>query len=587
MPTLTQTAAPTGRQPSEDFFTTWDGMRLFFRAWPARIPANKAIVLVHRGHEHSGRFQDLVDRLALDDIAVFAWDSRGLGRSPGVRSDAESFSCLVRDLDAFVRFVSREHSVSIENIAVVAHSVGAVVAATWVHDYAPPIRALVLAAPALRVRLYVPFALSFLRVQHLLRPGSFVQSYVKAAMLTHDPEERKSYQEDKLITRAISVRILIGMYDAATRLLRDASAIRTPTLVLSSGADWVVRTPAQREFFNRLSSPVKVMRDYPGFYHDLLHEKDRHLPIGEIHDFLTARFTQPPAPPSLLEGQANRADYERLSSPAPLPERLFWKAQRLFLQTAGRLSQGIRMGWTSGFDSGESLDYVYRNQPQGSTALGRLIDRIYLESPGWRGIRRRRTNIETLLTQAIRQTHAEGRPVRILDVAAGLGRYVLETIAAMPRGIPIEAHLRDWDPRNLEQARDLAQSLDLPQVTFAQADAFDRDALAAVEPRPTIVLVSGLYELFPDNAKVQRSLEGIAAALPEGGLLLYTNQPWHPQLDMIARVLDNREGKPWIMRCRPQAEMDQLVRSAGFERLELLTDDDGIFTVSLARRLRS
>ena len=53
---------------------------------------------------------------------------------------------------------------------------------------------------------------------------------------------------------------------------------------------------------------------------------------------------------------------------------------------------------------------------------------------------------------------------------------------------------------------------------------------------------------------------------------------------MIARVLDNREGKPWVMRCRPQREMDALVRRAGFEKLETLLDADGIFTVSLARR---
>jgi hypothetical protein len=38
------------------------------------------------------------------------------------------------------------------------------------------------------------------------------------------------------------------------------------------------------------------------------------------------------------------------------------------------------------------------------------------------------------------------------------------------------------------------------------------------------------------------------------------------------------------MRCRPQAEMDALVRAAGFEKLEMLMDPDGIFTVSLARR---
>jgi alpha-beta hydrolase superfamily lysophospholipase len=40
---------------------------------------------------------------------------------------------------------------------VVAQSVGAVLAVTWVHDYAP-IRCLVLASPAFKVKLYVPFA---------------------------------------------------------------------------------------------------------------------------------------------------------------------------------------------------------------------------------------------------------------------------------------------------------------------------------------------------------------------------------------------------------------------------------------------
>ena len=36
---------------------------------------------------------------------------------------------------------------------------------------------------------------------------------------------------------------------------------------------------------------------------------------------------------------------------------------------------------------------------------------------------------------------------------------------------------------------------------------------------------------------------------------------------MIARGLTNRDGKPWVMRRRTQAEMDELVRAAGFEKI--------------------
>jgi hypothetical protein len=54
---------------------------------------------------------------------------------------------------------------------------------------------------------------------------------------------------------------------------------------------------------------------------------------------------------------------------------------------------------------------------------------------------------------------------------------------------------------------------------------------------------------------------------------------------MIARCLINRDGKPWVMRRRTQAEMDALVRAAGFEKVTQEIDRWGIFTVSLARRV--
>jgi len=124
-------------------------------------------------------------------------------------------------------------------------------------------------------------------------------------------------------------------------------------------------------------------------------------------------------------------------------------------------------------------------------------------------------------------------------------------------------------------------------VTAELGNAFDREALASITPRPTIAIVSGLFELFPGNAGVSESLRGLAEVLEPGGYLVYTNQPWHPQMEFIARVLRNREGDPWIMRRRTTAEMDQLVSVAGFEKSEMAVDEWGMFTVSLARRTES
>ena len=54
--------------------------------------------------------------------------------------------------------------------------------------------------------------------------------------------------------------------------------------------------------------------------------------------------------------------------------------------------------------------------------------------------------------------------------------------------------------------------------------------------------------------------------------------------EFIARVLRNREGQPWIMRRRTTAEMDQLVRASGFEKIDMDVDQWGMFTVSIARK---
>jgi alpha-beta hydrolase superfamily lysophospholipase/SAM-dependent methyltransferase len=577
-------ADPSG--VSEQTMTTSDGTTLFYRHWEPENSQKKALLLFHRGHEHSGRFADLVGSLGLSDFHVFAWDARGHGRSPGERGYAPSLGTLVRDLDDFVRHISTQYDVPLENMVILGHSVAAVLVSTWVHDYAPAIRAMVLATPAFAVKLYVPFAIPGLRVLQKVRGKSFIASYVRAKMLTHDAEQARAYQSDKLISKSIAVNILLDLHDTSMRIIDDAGAIQTPTLMLTAGSDWVVNNRATERFFARLGSATKQLHHYPGFYHAILHEKDRHLPIAAIRDFVEQVFRHPQDSPSLLDADKvgyTRTEYDRLLKPmsAVCPRHLSFAGQKVFLKTIPTLSEGIRLGWRTGFDSGQSLDYIYSNGARGITPLGKMIDRIYLNAIGWRGIRVRKSNLERLLLETIEQVRRPGEPVRLVDIAAGPGRYILDAIKKLPRD-EVSALLRDRNAAGLAAGRKLAAEYGLTNVTYEEGDAFNFDSLASIKPRPDIAIVSGFYELFPDNQKVLTSLRGLGEALSEGGYLIYTNQPWHPQLEMIARVLINRDQKPWIMRRRSTAEMDQLVQAAGFEKLEMAIDEFGIFTVSVA-----
>ena len=568
-------------------FRTFDGAELFYRAWLPDAPSGKALILFHRGHEHSGRLEELVESLGLDDVAVFAWDARGHGRSPGDRGYADSFATFVRDADEFAKHLVRERHVFMEDTVVLGHSVGAVIAAAWVHDYAPRVRAMVLATPALRVKLYVPFARQALRLRTLIGGRAYVKSYVKSRMLTHDAEQAGAYDADPLISRQIAVNVLLDLHDTSTRLLNDAGAIRTPMLLLASGSDWVVKNGAIRTFFERLSSPTKELRVFDGFSHAIFHESRRELPIARVREFIRGSLEQPRDERiELAPDSRSQHAYERLARPRPFycPKGLWFRSQRLFLRTVGRLSDGIRIGWRSGFSSGQSLDYVYETRARGITPLGRLIDRFYLNAPGWRGIRQRKVHLKELINLAIDESLATNARAHVLDVASGPGRYMLELLRERADRADVVVTLRDRDHDALARGQRLTAELGLSNVRHIQGDALDMEGLASIDPKPDVAIVSGLYELLPDNERVLRALHGLSRAVRRGGFLVYTNQPRHPQLEMIARVLVHGDGSPWVMRCRPQRELDDLVRSVGFEKVEMRTDKDGIFTVSLARR---
>ena len=582
---------------SQHTFKTHDQTELFYQHWESFSQKNspntnkKAIILFHRGHEHSDRMAHLVDELKLTDFDFFAWDARGHGDSPGARGDAPSFAACVKDIQYFLQHIQHQYNIDENNIAIIGQSVGAVLSATWVHDYAPKIRALCLASPAFDIKLYVPFAEPGLRVLNHIKGNFFIQSYVKSSMLTHDKERAQTYDTDPKIARSISVRMLLGLYDASKRIVADAQNIFVPTQILCSGSDFVVQQKPQRDFYDKLPHPQKEFHVLDGFYHDTLGEKNRAVAIDKIKRFITQCFASPYQAPDLLHADkigSSCAIAETLS--APLPHKsakyLFWQITKKNLKIGSLLSKGLKIGEDTGYDSGSTLDFVYRNQTESQNPIGKIIDRQYLNAIGWRGIRIRKENIEQLFQKYAKALIENNQPIRILDIASGHGRYILDAVQQLPQ-LPNSVLLRDYSEINVKAGQQMIQERGLEHIAqFVQADAFDTQSIASIDPRPTLGVVSGLYELFSDNDLLRRSLNGLSQAIEKNGYLIYTGQIWHPQQEFIARALtSHREGDAWVMRLRSQAEMDALVEAAGFKKVDQNIDDFGIFTVSVAQKL--
>ena len=564
---------------STGYFKTFDQKELFYREWEHNSKANgKIVIILHRGHEHSERLGSIASKKEFAGYKIYSYDNRGHGHSE-VKATFE-FMHLVRDLNAFVSFVCEKESKKEEDIFIIANSVAGVVASTWVHDYAPSIKGMALIAPAFKIKLYAPFAKEALKIAIKFKPNLNIKSYVKAKFLTHDRVEQERYNADRLITPDIPARQLTTLLDTAKRVVNDAQTIVLPTLVLSATKDYVVDSKVQGDFYANLSSRDKKFVKLEGFYHGVLYEENGQIAIDEISSFMQEVFQNKQS--CMLDSVVKFTEDECAKiafGTLPICKEFSYMTQRFMMKTFGSVSDGMAIGLKYGFDSGVTLDYVYHNEPAGKSIVGKMIDKNYLNSIGWRGIRERKKNIEAMIEEKIKTLHNRGEEVRILDIAGGPARYLIE-IADKFRDIHVQ--VRDYQEQNIEEGRALAKQRGLENISYQQSDAFDMKSYNKEAYSPNIVIISGVFELFSDNSLITKAIDGVCSIMEESGFLIYTGQPWHPQLEQIANVLGNHQNEKWVMRRRSQYELDKLFALHGFKKDQMKIDDWGIFTVSSA-----
>ena len=251
------------------------------------------------------------------------------------------------------------------------------------------------------------------------------------------------------------------------------------------------------------------------------------------------------------------------------------------LKRFGDVSDGMAEGLTRGFESGRSLDYVYANQARGRNWFGKLLDRWYLNSPGWKGIRERKSLLVDSVSKAA-EALVQERPLEVVDLACGGAQYCFE----LAQNTTLRFTLNDIDQSSLELVgKKLEGHPNRQQFSQCSEDLLslsETSELAGALSKAHIVILSGLHELYPDNQSINNLLHKLAAIMPAGAKLIYTGQSWHPQLETIARTLNNRHQTRWIMRRRTTAELDALCEAAGFRTEDRRTTARGIFSVTVS-----
>ena len=152
-PDLTRQPPESRFPPSTHVMTRPDGSRLPYGCWQSSAAASQ-----DAGHPGSRGGRSERDAAAGGNARhgryrrVFPLRTRRRDPAAGP-ADARRLNATVQDLDGWVRHLAQTHDKRVEDILVLASGLDALLLAVWVHDYAPRIRAMVLAAPRFRLPL--------------------------------------------------------------------------------------------------------------------------------------------------------------------------------------------------------------------------------------------------------------------------------------------------------------------------------------------------------------------------------------------------------------------------------------------------
>ena len=109
-------------------------------------------------------------------------------------------------------------------------------------------------------------------------------------MLTHDREQAARYDSDPLIFRQIAVNVLLDLHDTAKRLVADAGAIHTPTLMIGAARIGSSASKRNENFSIACHLPIKQIHVFPEARHAIFHETNRREVVDLVREFVFDRF---------------------------------------------------------------------------------------------------------------------------------------------------------------------------------------------------------------------------------------------------------------------------------------------------------
>ncbi|MBN1561214.1 lysophospholipase [candidate division KSB1 bacterium] len=272
-------------QHQELWLTNKEGLKIYAQAWLPQVEPHANLIIAHGLGEHSGRYAHVARFFNERELAVFALDWQGHGRSDGARGHVKKFADFIDDLEQFRRQVSRLSPD--KPTFLFGHSMGGTIALLYLLDYQHHIRAAIISAPVIQIKMGPPTLIKKLvpKLAAIL-PSLTINSGLKPAWISRDKDVVAAYKADPLVHPRISLSLFSGMYNGGKHALANAEKINVPVFALYGSNDVIIQGAAVDAAFDRLSSRDKKKMVFADNFHEVHNEADQHIEFEAIWEWL-------------------------------------------------------------------------------------------------------------------------------------------------------------------------------------------------------------------------------------------------------------------------------------------------------------
>ena len=289
----------------EGYFTTRDGLSLHYQMLIA--PEEKGAIVISHGYcEFCTKYAETMYYFYQMGYSTFIVDHRGHGLSDRQvdgysKVHVEHFEDYVFDFDEFVKKIVKENAVS-GKLYLFAHSMGGAIGTLYLEKYPDVFEKAVLSSPMIELStgdtskalLRLVTGVSYL---HIFRkrylPGykdydhTFKYprcSALSKARYTYTYEQREGNKHYR--SSGGTFNWAREAFNVSKKILKNASLIKIPVIIMQAERDTLVVPEAQNEFA-RLAANCKVIR-YMGSKHEIFNATDEIILkfYQDVFDFL-------------------------------------------------------------------------------------------------------------------------------------------------------------------------------------------------------------------------------------------------------------------------------------------------------------